>query len=191
MPKTNFIKIVIAGDGGVGKTVLTHRYISDNYDQNIRLTKGVDFFTFEIDRNGSRYNLVVWDLAGQRQFEFFLGDFINGSMGGMVLFDFSRYFTILNIEKWIDLINESGVFPILLVGSKFDLVKENEPLISSYESQIEKIMSKRENCFDYIRISTKDNLNVKESFDLLLNYLFERRNERNPKIIEKGDFIES
>lgn len=191
MPKTNFIKIVIAGDGGVGKTVLTHRYISDNYDQNIRLTKGVDFFTFEIDRNGFRYNLVVWDLAGQRQFEFFLGDFINGSMGGMVLFDFSRYFTILNIEKWIDLINESGVFPILLVGSKFDLVKENEPLISSYESQIKKIMSKRENCFDYIRTSTKDNLNVKESFDLLLNYLFERQNEKNPKIIEKGDFIES
>lgn len=191
MPKTNFIKIVIAGDGGVGKTVLTHRYVSDNYDQNIRLTKGVDFFTFEIDRNGFRYNLVVWDLAGQRQFEFFLGDFINGSMGGMVLFDFSRYFTILNIEKWIDLINESGVFPILLVGSKFDLVKENEPLISSYESQIKKIMSKRENCFDYIRTSTKDNLNVKESFDLLLNYLFERQNEKNPKIIEKGDFIES
>ena len=145
MTNNNFIKIVIAGDGGVGKTVLTHRYISDNYDQNIRLTKGVDFLTFKINRNGIHYDLIVWDLAGQRQFEFFLKDFINGSMGGMVLFDFSRYFTLLNIEKWIDLINESGVFPILLVGSKFDLVKEDESTISSYESQIKKVMSEREN----------------------------------------------
>jgi len=178
MSEKNTIKIVIAGDGGVGKTVLTHHYIHNNYDEKISMTKGVDFFTLKVNHKDSHYDLIIWDLAGQRQFKFFLSDFIEGSVGGMVLFDFSRYFTLINVEKWIDLMNEHKEFPILVVGSKYDLVKMNEARVVSYEHRIKKIMDERENCFGYIRTSSKEDLNVKESFNLLLDYLFKEENKK-------------
>ena len=178
MPKKKTLKIVIAGDGGVGKTALTHTYIYDRFDDTLTMTKGVDFHTIKVNHHHSHYDLIIWDLAGQRQFEFFLSDFIEGSVGGMVLFDFSRYFSILNLKKWIDLIGKSGVFPLLIVGCKFDLVKDDKTKIISYESIVKDILNTRKNCFDYIRTSSKENLNVGRCFELLLEYLFKEENEK-------------
>lgn len=50
---------MILGDGGVGKSCLMQRYISDRFDENSFHTIGVEFLNKEIELNGDFYTLQV------------------------------------------------------------------------------------------------------------------------------------
>ena len=94
-------KIIVSGDGGVGKTSFLNRLIHDYFDPNSELTKGVDFFSKDVFINGYEYNIILWDFAGQQQFQKLLSDFVNGSFAAFILYDLSRFNTIEGVEKWI------------------------------------------------------------------------------------------
>ena len=88
MKKT--VKLIVCGDGGVGKTSFLNRLIHDNFNNNSELTKGVDFFSKILAINGQEYNFVMWDFAGQDQFKEILSSFVNGTNSAFILFDLSR-----------------------------------------------------------------------------------------------------
>lgn len=46
--KKVFLKIVLLGDSGVGKTSLMNRYFSKNFSSKYKATIGADFLTKEI-----------------------------------------------------------------------------------------------------------------------------------------------
>lgn len=50
MQKT--IKIIICGDGGAGKSSFLNQLIHDNFNNNNKLTKGIDFFSKMLTING-------------------------------------------------------------------------------------------------------------------------------------------
>ncbi len=54
----------IFGDGGVGKTTLVNRYISGKYSEDFKMTIGIDFYTKNIEIEGIRVNLQIWDFGG-------------------------------------------------------------------------------------------------------------------------------
>ncbi|UCD02106.1 MAG: hypothetical protein JSV23_03565 [Promethearchaeota archaeon] len=85
MKKT--VKIIVSGDGGVGKTSFLNRLIHINFDNNSKLTKGVNFFSKILKINGHEYNLVMWDFAGQTHFKELLTNFVDGSFAAFILFD--------------------------------------------------------------------------------------------------------
>ncbi|KAF2354769.1 Small GTPase superfamily [Trinorchestia longiramus] len=53
------LKVVILGDGGVGKSCLMNRFVSDRFDENSFHTIGVEFLSKEIELNGEIYSLQV------------------------------------------------------------------------------------------------------------------------------------
>ena len=104
MKKT--IKVIVSGDGGVGKTSFLNRLIHNNFDANSELTKGVEFFSKILKINGHEYNFVMWDFAGQNQFKHILTNFVDGSIAAFVLFDLSRLNTLECVEEWIKKLND-------------------------------------------------------------------------------------
>lgn len=60
-----YVKVIVLGDSGVGKTCLINRYIGGFYRDAFTTTLGVDFKVKEIDRNEVKINLQIWDTAGQ------------------------------------------------------------------------------------------------------------------------------
>jgi GTPase SAR1 family protein len=56
MKKT--IKIIVSGDGGVGKTSFLNRLVHDSFDANRQLTRGVDFYSKIIAVNGTEFNFI-------------------------------------------------------------------------------------------------------------------------------------
>lgn len=64
-----FLKVVILGDGGVGKTSLRSRFIHKKFSTTYKATIGADFITKEVvtdeeTGNPKRTTMQIWDTAG-------------------------------------------------------------------------------------------------------------------------------
>lgn len=57
--KNTLLKIVILGDGGVGKSCLMSRFISNHFDDHSFHTIGVEFMNKTIEVSGKEYTLQV------------------------------------------------------------------------------------------------------------------------------------
>lgn len=57
--KSVLLKIVILGDGGVGKSCLMSRFISNHFDDHNFHTIGVEFMNKMIEVGGKQYTLQV------------------------------------------------------------------------------------------------------------------------------------
>ena len=95
-------KIVMLGDGAVGKTAMTTRFTQNFFEQDYKRTIGSDFAIkrLEIPDIDVRVTLQVWDLAGQPRFESVRQGFYRGSRGGLLLYDVTRRRTFLNVDHW-------------------------------------------------------------------------------------------
>ena len=160
------VKIIVSGDGGVGKTSFLNQLINDSFDANCELTKGVDFFSKNININGHEYNFVIWDFAGQNQFKRFLSDFVDGSLAAFVLFDLTRYNTLEDVEEWIYKLSAYGNIPAFILGTKSDIIDTNS--CKAFDNYILEIWKKNNNIIGYLKISSKTGHNVKNAFYSLL-----------------------
>ena len=155
-------KMLLLGDGAVGKTSLIKQYIKGEYKGDYKPTIGVDVYTKEIrfSHQGEEVslNLGVWDIAGQKQFEMFRKNFFKGAKAALVVFDYTRPETFSSVETgWIkDLQELSGNVPFILIGNKIDLPRQVDydlanGLASNYGIK-------------FIETSAKDNINVEQAF---------------------------
>lgn len=172
MVESNTLKIIIVGEGGVGKSSLLDRYIHDTFDIYSSLTKGVGFFSKKIKYNGNdkEYNAVFWDFGGQAQFRFMLPNFITGAVGAIIAFDLTRFNSIIQVEGWMKEILSHIDIPILLVGTKYDL---KEMIIPTIDENIEQIMKDYDKIIGFIKTSAKDNINIRDMFNKLIGYLLD------------------
>lgn len=53
------LKVVILGDGGVGKSCLMNRFVSSQFDANCFHTIGIEFLNKDISLDGVKYTLQV------------------------------------------------------------------------------------------------------------------------------------
>jgi Ras-related protein Rab-23 len=62
---------VVLGNGGVGKSSMIRRYCKGEYTDEYKKTIGVDFLekTRWIDSIGEDVRMMVWDTAGQEEFD--------------------------------------------------------------------------------------------------------------------------
>lgn len=163
MEKT--VKIIVSGDGGVGKTSFLDRLVYNTFDDKSELTRGVDFYSKHILFNGTDINFILWDFAGQNQFKTILDKFIDGSIAAIVLFDLTRINTIENVQEWLQKLKELGHIPILLLGTKLDLIGYGNHPIDEY---IEEIIKENDNIITFIKVSSKTGENIKIAFEMLI-----------------------
>jgi len=161
------VKIIVAGDGGTGKTCFLQRLIHDEFRMENELTKGVDFFSKKIKLSDKEINFVLWDFAGQDQFEEILDCFIEGSIAAFVLFDLTRVKSFESVQKWILKLKRFGNIPIMLIGTKMDLLNgEKESFLDDHAN---KFLELHDNVLGYVKISSKTGENVKQAFEILID----------------------
>ncbi len=119
--RKNAFKIVVCGDGAVGKTTIGKR-ISDKFDidENIKMTPGVDFHNLTI-QSYTQIDCQVWDLGGQEQFRFFQDEFFNGATVIVLIFSVDRYHSFMNLKSWLEIIpKEINLEHTYLIANKID-----------------------------------------------------------------------
>ena len=174
-------KIINAGDGSVGKTTFLKRYTMGVYIADSIMTIGTGFFTKNLFYNDGRESvqLHIWDFSGQDRFHFFLREFILGANAALLFFDLTERKTFFNIGKWVELLRskekKTENIPIMLIGTKFDLMDE---IVIEKEEIIESV--KKYNLAGYFQTSSKDNINVSESVNALIDSIF----KFNPDLLQ-------
>lgn len=157
-------KVCLFGDGGVGKTTLISRFLTDVFKGGSQITIGVDFHIKKLEIQEKRITLQIWDFAGEERFRFLLPSYVLGASGGIFMFDITRYSSLRNFQDWLNIVRQGykgplEQIPILMVGSKLDL--EYKRAVSRDEAFE---LAKKNNLFGYIECSSKDGQNVQEVF---------------------------
>jgi len=160
----NVCKVVVAGDGGVGKTTLVRRLIGRK--DATSLTRGLEIESKPFNFNdGTITNIVFWDLGGQPQFRCFQESFFNGAKIILLVFDLNRYTSFHHLQQeWLPIIEKNRCSKLvieILIGNKVDLGQTIEDeLIQQFADQ---------NNLKYLKVSAEKGTN----FDHLVNLLLE------------------
>lgn len=171
MVKKFILKILTAGEGGVGKTTLLHRFVEGKFSAETKMTIGVEFFLKETVIDEHQCTLQLWDFGGQERFRFLLESYVLGAKGALLMFDLTRPITLDNLEQWVNIVRKGDPdLPVLFVGTKTDLVDEimvDDDYALSFQEAF--------NLFDFIKISSKSGDNVQTAFERLTRKILERQ----------------
>ncbi|MEM3586123.1 MAG: Rab family GTPase [Candidatus Jordarchaeaceae archaeon] len=120
-------KVIVVGDGAVGKTSLVKKYSENTFKEDYLPTVGAGFATKRLTLEGKEVTYQIWDLGGQPQFRVVRQNFYKGSRGVLYVFDVSRKETLENLVKWREEVNKfCGSIPCILIGNKIDLPRKVE-----------------------------------------------------------------
>ncbi len=168
------LKIVLVGEGGVGKTSLLKRYTWNTFDESMKLTVGVDFAAKNIQKDDWVATLQIWDLGGQIRFRDLAISYFRGARLGIAVFDISSRYTMERLNDWIISLYESvRNCPLVIVGNKSDLrdtLGRTRPLVTLQEG----IEYAAQYNAPFVEASAKDGRGVQEVFDTVTQILAER-----------------
>ena len=171
-----YMKIILAGDGAVGKTSLRKRYIGEGFSTNYQQTIGADFAIYKEQIGSFSVRFIIWDLAGQFHFHQVRAQFYRGTHGALIVCDITNPSSFENIKHWINELwknNDLGPVPFIIVGNKCDLRQAGIPSIEDERvHRIAKIINSetlKEHGFGIKSIitSAKTGAGVREAFKRL------------------------
>jgi Ras-related protein Rab-11A len=176
-------KVIIGGQGGVGKTTLLHKYVENIFIEDTKMTIGVEILNKEVVAYDGRVcALQLWDFGGQDRFRFFQDGFVLGAAGAFIMFDLTKLMTFNRLKEWVEMVRKHDPsLPIVLLGSKYDLnypsVEDKYVLDFMTENDITK----------YLKVSSKTGLNVEEAFQFLIQDIIEyKASSQNPQIVSQS-----
>merc|ERR1719386_202300 len=93
-------KLVLVGDGGVGKTTLVKRHLTGEFEKKYIPTLGVEVHPLKFTTNCGDLVFNVWDTAGQEKFGGLRdGYYIQGKCA-IIMFDVTSRITYKNVPNW-------------------------------------------------------------------------------------------
>ncbi|KAK5148738.1 Ras GTPase [Oleoguttula sp. CCFEE 6159] len=199
--KMTLYKLVVLGDGGVGKTALTIQlclnHFVETYDPTIE-----DSYRKQVQIDGLSCMLEVLDTAGQEEYTALRDQWIRDGEGFVLVYSISSRSSFTRIQKFhhqIQRVKESsnagsptyrgsplsspssvssyGPAPVMLVGNKSDRVTERE--VSTQEGSA---LARELNC-EFVEASAKNCVNVERAFYDVVRQLRRQR----PQSVRSSD----
>lgn len=138
-------KVLLLGDGAVGKTSLIRRFVVDKFSDDYITTIGtkVTKKDLRIESPGkvTDVTFMIWDVLGQRGYKNIQESSFQGAKGALLVYDVTRPDTLRSVkEYWIPhLIEITKAIPIVLVGNKVDLCKDRSVARDQLEDAMEEL----------------------------------------------------
>lgn len=135
-------KVVLLGEGRVGKTSILLRYIENSYEDGRPSTMQASYLDKHVviedevnylstDRNVSRREaqLSIWDTAGQERFHSLGPIYYRGAKGAVLVYDITDRPSYLRVRKWTKelrkMVGDANKICIIIVGNKLDLERQS------------------------------------------------------------------
>mmetsp|Transcript_100219 Transcript_100219/g.283770 ORF Transcript_100219/g.283770 Transcript_100219/m.283770 type:complete len:234 (+) Transcript_100219:139-840(+) len=119
-------KIILLGDGAVGKTSLATRFCEDHFAKHYKQTIGLDFFVKRVVLPGDVHVCMqIWDIGGQSIGGKMVSNYIHGSHAVILTYDLTNYQSFQHLEDWLFLVKRTFLkepMPyMVLMANKHDL----------------------------------------------------------------------
>ncbi|KAK9804325.1 hypothetical protein WJX72_006920 [[Myrmecia] bisecta] len=119
-------KVVVVGDGEVGKTSLSTRFTEDHFAQSYRQTIGVDFFLKQLTLPGDVHVAIqLWDIGGQTLSSKMVGNYVYGAHAVLYAYDITNLQSFQDLEDWHALVvrvcGRDRLPYLALIANKADL----------------------------------------------------------------------
>ena len=112
----------------VEKQTLTVRFAHGFFQEQYKMTIGVEFAVKLIEIGGFKTKLQIWDTGGQERFSYVRPLYYKGAMGALCVFDLCNRESFDHVPNWIDEVKTNvGEVPMVLVGNKADLPGREVP----------------------------------------------------------------
>ena len=150
-------KLVLVGDGGVGKTTFVKRHQNGEFERKYVPTLGVQVSQLTFQTSAGLLCFNVWDTAGQERFGGLREGYYLEANCAIVMFDVTSPATYRNVPTWHrDLIRVCPNIPIVLVGNKIDVRDRKVPA--------KRVSFHKKNNMRYFEVSAKSNYHFEMPF---------------------------
>ncbi|EZA48655.1 hypothetical protein DMN91_003767 [Ooceraea biroi] len=170
-------KVVLLGEGCVGKTSVALRYVEDKFNDKHITTLQASFLNKKLNINGKRVNLAIWDTAGQEKFHALGPIYYRMSNGAILVYDITDEDTFQKVKNWVKELKKMLGSEICLViaGNKVDLEKDRNVAIEEAEEYAKQVDAM------HFHTSAKLNQNIEEMFLNLTRRMMQRADEAEQK----------
>jgi internalin A len=119
--RLNEAKVLVVGQGGVGKTSLVKMLVDGTYNPQESKTEGIDIKKWKVRVNGNDIRLNIWDFGGQEIMHATHQFFLTKRSLYILVLDGRQGEQESRIEYWLKLIQSfGGDSPIIVVINKID-----------------------------------------------------------------------
>ncbi|MFW9784539.1 MAG: Rab family GTPase [Candidatus Heimdallarchaeota archaeon] len=165
-------KIVVIGDGAVGKTSLIKKFTKGTFERDYVKTIGAQFSKYNEEINEDMIRLIFWDIAGQDDLNFLHHLFYKETKAAIIVYSLEpnelgkNSFT--HITNWYDELKKyCGAIPVVIFANKVDLVNPN----NLNELEVQNLV-KENNFLGYYISSAKTGEGVIEAFKAIIKKLY-------------------
>ena len=94
-------KVVLLGEGRVGKTSVLLRYTKGEYDDRQISTLQASYIDKKIMVGGTNVQLSIWDTAGQERFHALGPIYYRDADGALLVYDITDVESFNKVKKWV------------------------------------------------------------------------------------------
>lgn len=171
-------KIVLIGDGLVGKTTLRDRYLGRKFVSEYLPTLGSDFASKNVliktNLGWKEITFQIWDLAGQPSFKQIRTMYYRQAAGALVIFDVTLEESLYNLKKWLEELSKNVLRPkvaLIILGNKIDIRSDVSISAETAKKFIAEDIAPKFSYLDddiiYLETSAKTGENVDKAFHIL------------------------
>lgn len=162
-------KVCLLGDFAVGKTSLIRRYVEGRFDDKYLTTVGVVVSRKAIIRDDLALHLLIWDLAGGRDFS--QSGYLLGVSGALIVCDLTRASTLATFQGYAAQLRAVNPrISIVLLANKSDVSEESDISEEQLLSVADQLNS------PVLLTSAKTGENVERAFATLADLLMSQAN---------------
>jgi len=120
-------KVVLLGEGCVGKTSLILRYVEDKFNDKHESTLQASFTQKKLNIEGRRITLAIWDTAGQEKFHALGPIYYRHSNGAILVYDITDKQSFEKVKIWVKELKKmlGNEISLTICGNKSDLRERN------------------------------------------------------------------
>ena len=167
------IKVIIIGNGGVGKSSMMRSFCKNGeFTGEYKKTIGTDFMRKEIylDSIGEEVSMHIWDTAGQEEFSKLTRNYYKGAQACVLAFSTTDRDSFNAVPRWMEQAKATIPNDIAwaLVQNKCDLMQEQQEFSTEEAEAMATKLGVR-----FYRMSVKDNMMVEDVFKYLAESAYE------------------